>query len=63
MAGRRAGLGSEVRRPVAVARLQGRHGDGQCVCVSVGGGRSALIKSPRYGPSPTTKKSQLEARN
>lgn len=29
MAGRSAGVGGEVRRPVAVARLQGRHGNGQ----------------------------------
>lgn len=29
MAGRRAGLGGEVRRPVAVAHLQGCHGNGQ----------------------------------
>lgn len=29
VAGRRAGLGGEVRRPVAVAHLQSRHGTGE----------------------------------
>lgn len=29
LAGRRAGVGGQVRRLVAVARLQGRHGNGQ----------------------------------
>lgn len=31
MAGRRAGVGGEVRRLVAVARLQGRDGNGQLI--------------------------------
>lgn len=32
VAGRRAGVGGQVRRLVAVARLQGRHGNGQFLC-------------------------------
>ena len=49
VAGRRAGLGSEVRRPVAVAHLQGRHGIGQFSLLKF------IFSLLFYGLSPTRK--------